>query len=251
MVEGESRVASHSASTCLLRAERLHQDLDPRLPQVVAPAVAVVDAQDRLEVGEHVAPRQEFTDHVADHRRAAHAAAHRDAHADFAVGVADQPEADVVQEERGAIRGRAVHRDLEFARQPVEFGMGGRPLAQDLGERASIDDLVGRDPGEMVGRDVAHAVTARLDRVHVDLGELGKDLRDVLEPRPVELQVLARAEVPVAAVVAARDVRELAQLRRGEHAVGNGHAQHRRMALDVQPVAQPQRPELILGELTR
>ena len=56
-------------------------------------------------------------------------------------------------------------------------------------------------------------------------------------------------EVAVAAVVLARDVREHAQLRRGEQAVGDGHAQHRRVALDVEAVLQAQRPELVLGQL--
>ena len=53
----------------------------------------------------------------------------------------------------------------------------------------------------------------------------------------------------VAAVVAARDVREHAQLARRQQAVGNRHAQHRRVALDVEAVLQPQRAEVVLGEL--
>jgi hypothetical protein len=40
----------------------VHQDLDARLVLVVAPAVAVVDAQDRLEIGEQVLLRQEVAD---------------------------------------------------------------------------------------------------------------------------------------------------------------------------------------------
>ena len=63
---------------------RLHQDLDARLVDVVAPAVAVVDAQDRFEVGEQVRPRQELADHVADDGRAPHAAADDHAEADLA-----------------------------------------------------------------------------------------------------------------------------------------------------------------------
>ena len=101
----------------------------------------------------------------------------------------------------------------------------------------------------MVGRDVADAVAAGLDGVHLDAGELGQDVGHVLERRPVELQVLARGEVAVAAVVLARDVRQLAQLPRRQQPVGNGDAQHRRVALDVQAVPQAQRPELVLGEL--
>ena len=69
--------------------------------------------------------------------------------------------------------------------------------------------------------------------------------------RPVELQVLAGSEVSVAAVVAARDRGELGQLSRGEQAIGDGDAQHGRVPLQVQAVAQAQRPELILGELPR
>ena len=67
--------------------------------------------------------------------------------------------------------------------------------------------------------------------------------------RPVELDVLARGEVAVAAVVLARDVRQHAQLRRRQQAVGNRHAQHRRVALDVQAVLQAQRAELVFGQL--
>src|SRR6266480_1656405 len=72
---------------------------------------------------------------------------------------------------------------------------------------------------------------------------------DLLQARPVELQVLARREVPVGAVVPARDVGELAQLPRREQPVGDRDAQHRRVALDVQAVAQPQRAEIVLAQL--
>jgi hypothetical protein len=76
-----------------------------------------------------------------------------------------------------------------------------------------VDDLVGRDAGEGVAGRIAHAVATGLDRVHPDLGELGEDLGRVDEARPVELDVLPGGEVAVAAIVAAGDVRELAQLR--------------------------------------
>ena len=71
----------------------------------------------------------------------------------------------------------------------------------------------------------------------------------VLEPRPVELDVLARGEMTVASVILAADVRELAQLRRRQQAVRNRDTQHRRVFLDVQAVPQAQRPELVLGQL--
>ena len=65
----------------------------------------------------------------------------------------------------------------------------------------------------------------------------------------MELQVLARREVAVAAIVAARDRGELAQLPARQRAVGNGDAQHVGVELQVEAVGQPQRLELLLGEL--
>jgi len=41
-----------------------------------------------------------------------------------------------------------------------------------------------------------------------------------------------------------------AQLPRRQQSVGNGHAQHGGMKLDVQPVAQPQGAEFLLAELS-
>ena len=107
---------------------------------------------------------------------------------------------------------RAGDGDLELARQEREFGMQRRPLADQLAPRTRIDDLVGGDAGERIAGGVAHAVAGGLDRVHLDPGELGEDLRNVLEARPVELDVLPGGEVAVAAVVLAGDVGERAQL---------------------------------------
>src|SRR5204862_4104345 len=51
-----------------------------------------------------------------------------------------------------------------------------------------------------------------------------------------------------AAVVLARDTRELSQLARRQESVRNRDAQHRRIALDVEAVSQAQRAELILAQ---
>ena len=80
-------------------------------------------------------------------------------------------------------------------------------------------------------------------------GQVGENVRHVLQLGPVELQVLPRGEVAEAAIVVARDVGELAQLARAQQAIRNRDAQHRRMALDVEAVAQSQRAKLILGQL--
>ena len=81
------------------------------------------------------------------------------------------------------------------------------------------------------------------------VGQLGQDVRRVLQLDPVELDVLARGEMAVALVVAARDVRQLAHLPRRQRAVGNGDAQHVGVELQIEAVHQPQRLELVLGQL--
>jgi hypothetical protein len=101
----------------------------------------------------------------------------------------------------------------------------------------------------VVGRDVAKRIARGLDGVHLHRGELGKDVGHLRELRPVELHVLARRKVSVVAVVALSDVGELAQLARRQQAIGNGNAQHRRIALDVETIPQPQGAELVLGKL--
>ena len=151
--------------------------------------------------------------------------------------------------DRGAVALGAGHRDLEFARQERELRMHRRPLAQDFGIGTRIGDLVGGRTGEMIGGDVADAVAAGLDRVHLDAGEIGQDRRHVRQRRPVELDVLARREMAVALVVFAGDVAEHAQLLAVQRAVRHGDAQHVGVQLQVDAVHQPQRPELVLGDL--
>ena len=80
-------------------------------------------------------------------------------------------QADVVPGGRGAVLARAADGDLELARQEGELGVQRAPLAQDLAVRPRVDDLVGGDAGEAVAGDVADAVAAGLDAVHVDVGE--------------------------------------------------------------------------------
>jgi hypothetical protein len=145
-------------------------------------------------------------------------------------------DADVVDRDRGAIVLRAGDGDLELARQERELGVERRPLAQDLAVRARVDDLVARDAGEGIGGDVADAVAARLDGVHLDLGQLVEDRPARPRARPVELHVLPRREVAVALVVGPRDVGQLAQLAPRQEPVGIGDAQHVGVQLDVEAV---------------
>ncbi|MNT76759.1 hypothetical protein D3C72_2158050 [compost metagenome] len=85
--------------------------------------------------------------------------------------------------------------------------------------------------------------------MHLDRGQFGQDVRHVFQLGPVELDVLAGAEVAVAAVPFARDVGQGAQLAGGQQAIRNGDAQHGRVTLYVQAVLQAQDAEIIFGKL--
>ena len=121
----------------------VQQDFYARLVFVVAPALEIVDAQDRLAIAEQIALGQEFAHLLADERRAAEAAADIDGEAEFARRVAHHLQADVVRLDRGAVVRAAVDGDLELARQERELGMQRRPLPEDFGIGARIGDLVG------------------------------------------------------------------------------------------------------------
>ena len=109
----------------LLRGHGANQNLDARLVLVVAPPVAVVDAQNRFQVGEQMPLRQAFANQAADHRRTAKAAADVEVEERRIVLAGAHGDADVVNAGGGAVGAGAVHGDLELARQPVELS-GGR-----------------------------------------------------------------------------------------------------------------------------
>ena len=186
-------------------AELIDEDLDARLVDVVAAAEQIVHAQDRLDVGEQMLLRQEGPDLLADIRDAAHAATDQHAEAVFAVRSLDDAQADVVEGRGGAILDGAGDGDLELARQPAEFRMQRRPLAQDLAPGTRVLQLVIGRGGIRVGGDVAHAIAARLDAMHLDLGEGGEHVGNVDQLHPVELEILPRGEMAVAAVPFAAD----------------------------------------------
>ena len=88
--------------------------------------------------------------------------------------------------------------------------------------------------------------------VHLDLGEFRKNVRNLLEFGPVVLDVLTGREMPVAAIIAARDASPgRAAVCDDSSPYGNGDPQHRRMSLDVQAVAQSQVAEFVLAQGAR
>ncbi|MNR22228.1 hypothetical protein D3C85_1391700 [compost metagenome] len=87
--------------------------------------------------------------------------------------------------------------------------------------------------------------------MHFYLGQAFEDIRDLGQFDPVELQVLARGEVTVSTIVIPGDARQRAHLLRAQGAVGNGHAQHVGVLLQVQAVLQAQRQELFFAQFAR
>ena len=85
--------------------------------------------------------------------------------------------------------------------------------------------------------------------MHLDLGEIGEDIGRVLQLDPVVLDVLPRGEVAIPAVVFVRDIRQRVHLLAIERAIGDGDAQHIGMQLEIEPVHQPERLELVFGQL--
>ena len=85
----------------------IDQDLDARLVEVVAAPMEIVNAQDRLDVGEQMLLLEERPDLLADVGRAAHAATDKHAEAVPAFRSAHDAKPDVVKGGGGAILGCA------------------------------------------------------------------------------------------------------------------------------------------------
>jgi hypothetical protein len=86
-------------------AHCLHEDLDPRLVNVVPAAIAVVHAQDGIEIRQQIRQWQKLTDDLADHRSAPEPATDEYLEANVALRVAPQMQADVVHFGSGPIFG--------------------------------------------------------------------------------------------------------------------------------------------------
>ena len=183
-----------------------------------------------------------------DERGTAQAPAYQYPEADFTFIPPDQVDADVMDLHGSPVIFRPGYGDLELARQERKFRMERRPLAYDLAIRTGVFQLIPGNTGKVVGSDIAYAVSAGLYCVHLYACKVGQYIRHGFQAGPVELDILPGAEMTVALVVFLRNMRQHAQLGGRQQSIGDRHAQHRRMSLDVQSVHQTQRPVLILAE---
>ena len=78
--------------------------------------------------------------------------------------------------------------------------------------------------------------------------QIGHRVGQFFELDPVELDVLARGEMAVVAVIAPRHMRQRAQLRGGQRAIRNGDPQHIGVQLQINAVHEPQRLEFVFGQ---
>ena len=171
----------------------------------------------------------------------------------------------------GAVLCCASDGDFEFARQKGKFGVQGTPLAQDFSKRSRVGHFVRSHTGALVRGDVADAVAAGLDAVHVHAGQQIHHIGAFGERYPVELHVLAGAEMAetnremgrtpgrlstdgtlkhlfVRVIVFARNAGQHAHLCGGEFAIRHCHTQHGCVALDVPTVLQTQRAKVIVTQ---
>src|ERR1700722_13407714 len=190
--------------------------------------------------------RQKFAHHLTDDGRPAKTAARKDFESKFSRGTAHDVYPDIMDQRSGAILGRSRYRNLEFARKVGELGMERRPLPDDLAPGPRILEFIRGNSRKMIRGGIADAVAAGLNGVHLDGREFSQYVGHLLELRPVVLNVLAGGEMSGAAIVAPRNPAQRAQLYGGQQAVGDGDAQHRRMALNVQAIPQTQMPKFIV-----
>ncbi len=81
-----------------------------------------------------------------------------------------------------------------------------------------------------------------------DFGQISQRVGQFGELDPVELDVLPRGEVAVAAIITPRHMREPPHLLRRQRAVGDRDAEHIGVQLQIDAVHQSQRLEFVLGE---
>ena len=86
--------------------------------------------------------------------------------------------------------------------------------------------------------------------MHFNVRQLIQDCRRVHQRWPVELDILPGCDVAVPFVISPRHMGKATQLARGQNAVGDCHAQHICMQLQIEPVHQSQWLELIFRQFT-
>src|SRR3954449_7858514 len=113
----------------------------------------------------------------------------------------DADEGDVIQLVVRAVHPAAADRGLVFARQVGELGGADEALVNRPDLRRCVEHLVGRNAREWAAEDHARSIAARFGGREPGGLEALEDRGDVLDPDPVELNVLAVRDVGQVAAV--------------------------------------------------
>ncbi|MPM68645.1 hypothetical protein SDC9_115579 [bioreactor metagenome] len=222
----------------LLRAPVGHQELQPGL--VAQPPVAVV-AEQRDDAGPDLGRllgADEDPDPLGEPGGGGEPAADPQVVARAVLRVADPDEGDVVDLVHHVEAGVPGDRRLELPRQVRESRGPDVGLAELLDQRRGVEDLVGGDARDRAAEEAAGGVTAGGDGVQPDRLQPTPDLRDVLDPDPVVLDVLPVGDVEGVAGEVLRDA--------GQHADLVGAED---LAVDPDPVHEVPVRQLRIGQL--
>jgi hypothetical protein len=210
-----------------LRADPVDEELQPRLAARLPVVVGVAeDAGDRGDDLGGLLGGDEDVDPAGEARLGGQAAADAQVEAARAVGLDRRRERDVVDQPARAVLRAAGDADLVLARQVRVELVVQEVLVDRLGGRVAVDDLVVREPGHGAPDDVAGDVAAGAGGRHPDPLEAVEDLRDVLQPDPVDLEALARRAVDHAAAEVLGDRGHGLDLRRAQLALDHLDAHH-------------------------
>ena len=185
----------------LLRAPVRDQELHPGpVPQAPVAVVPEQPGHARPDLADLPRP-DECAEPLAEHRVRRKPAADPQVVAGVAVGVDHADERDVVDLVDGALRRAAGDRGLELARQVGERRVADVLLADGGDLLGAVDDLVGVNAGQRAAEHHARGVAAGLGGGQADRLERLPDGRDVLDPDPVQLDVLPVGDVGGVAAV--------------------------------------------------
>ena len=210
----------------LLRTPVRDQELDPGPGAQPAVAVVAEDAADaRPDLGDLLA-RHPGTQPLGQHRVGGQTAADPQVEAGAVLGVLDADEGDVVDLGDDVLQRVTGDGGLELARQVGVLRVADVAL-DDVGDgRRRVDDLVGGDAGDRGAEDDPRAVTAGLGGGQADSLQPAPDLRHVLDPDPVQLDVLPVGDVGGVPAEVHADLADHPQLLAGQRAAVDPDAEH-------------------------
>ncbi len=148
-------------------------------------------------------------------------------------GSDDADERDVVDLVVGAVLRAAGDRRLVLAGQVGERGVADVAVADLAQRRGRVEHLVPGHAGQRAAEDHPRGVAAGLGGVQADGLEPAPDLRHVLDPDPVQLDVLPVGDVGDVPAELGGDVRDRRELLAGQRPAVDPYAQHEVAVLEL------------------